>query len=99
MRKKGIAENVSKNVQGGIIDPEVVDFSKRLDQKGGRKVPFITIKMLEGRSHEVKRKLMEKITQAVTETLQVDADRVHIFLEDLKADHYARGGKLISENK
>lgn len=74
-----------------------VDFAKIDAVKGGRKVPFITIELLEGRTHEQKKELMEKITSVVTETLNVPADRVFIFIEDLKADHYARGGVFASE--
>jgi len=62
-------------------------------------MPFITIEMVEGRTPEQKRELVEKITKVVSETVNVPADRVFIFLEDLKKDHYAKGGKLLSDEK
>lgn len=60
-------------------------------------MPFITIEMIEGRTPEQKRKLMEGITNLVVETLDVPADKVFVFIEDLKKDHYARGGKFASD--
>lgn len=62
-------------------------------------MPFITIEMIEGRTPEQKRKLMEGITNLVMETLDVPADKVFIFIEDLKKDHYARGGKFVSDTE
>jgi 4-oxalocrotonate tautomerase len=60
-------------------------------------VPFITVKMLEGRNKEQKRKVVEGITRVIMEACEVTADRVYIFLEDLPKDHYARGGVIFSE--
>lgn len=62
-------------------------------------MPFITIEMIEGRSPEQKRQLMEGVTKLFTETLQIPEDRVFIFFEDLKKDHYARGGKFVSDTE
>ncbi|CCQ94336.1 putative enzyme [[Clostridium] ultunense Esp] len=60
-------------------------------------MPFITIKMLEGRSPELKKELVEKVTAVVAETLAVPKDRIHLFLEDMKPDTYGHGGVLASE--
>jgi len=60
-------------------------------------MPFVTIEMVEGRTPEQKRELVEKITKVVMETVDVPAERVYVFLEDLKKDHFASGGKLRSE--
>ncbi len=62
-------------------------------------MPFITIEMIEGRTIEQKRELVEKITKVVSETVQVPPEKVFIFLEDLKKDHYAKGGKLIMDQE
>lgn len=62
-------------------------------------MPFITIKMLEGRTPEMKKELMERVTQVVSETLSVPKDRIYLFLEDMKADTYAHGGVFASERK
>jgi len=57
-------------------------------------MPFITVKMKEGRTLEQKRELVEKITKVVAETVNVPPERIHIFIEDLKKDGYAHAGKL-----
>ncbi len=57
-------------------------------------MPFITVKMKEGRTLEQKRELVEKITKVVAETVNVPPERIHIFIEDLKKDEYAHAGKL-----
>jgi len=57
-------------------------------------MPFITIEMVEGRTLEQKRELVEKITQVVCETVDVTPDRVYVFIEDLKKDSFAKNGKL-----
>ncbi|WP_339060843.1 2-hydroxymuconate tautomerase [Tepidibacillus marianensis] len=62
-------------------------------------MPFITIEMVEGRTPEQKRELVEKITKVVAETVNVPEERVFIFLEDLKKDHYAKGGKLLIDQE
>nr|WP_268928813.1 2-hydroxymuconate tautomerase [Microaerobacter geothermalis] len=67
--------------------------------KGSVHMPFVTIELLEGRTPEQKRELMEKITKVVCETVNVPAERVHVFIEDLKKDHYAVAGKFMSDPK
>lgn len=62
-------------------------------------MPFITIEMVEGRTPEQKRELVEKITKVVSETVNVPPERVFIFLEDLKKDHYAKNGKLLIDHE
>lgn len=58
-------------------------------------MPFITVEMVEGRSLEQKRELVEKITKVVAETVNVPEERVYVFIEDLKKDNFARSGKLL----
>jgi len=62
-------------------------------------MPFITIEMVEGRTPEQKRELVERITQVVSEVVDVPKERVFIFLEDLKKDHYAKSGKLLIDQE
>ena len=45
-------------------------------------MPFITVKVLEGKSTEQKRQLIERMTQVACETLDVDPSKVFIFIED-----------------
>ncbi|MBX6394758.1 MAG: 4-oxalocrotonate tautomerase [Alicyclobacillaceae bacterium] len=62
-------------------------------------MPFIHVELLEGRSLDQKRRLVEAITRAVAESLQISEDRVHIFLRDLKKEEYARAGKLVADEQ
>ena len=60
-------------------------------------MPLVTVKMLEGRTLEQKRAMVEKVTQAIVETLDATPDNVFIDLQDLPNDTFARNGKLISD--
>lgn len=62
-------------------------------------MPFVTIEMVEGRTPEQKRELVEKITQVVCETVNVTPDKVYVFIEDLKKDHFAKAGKLLIDQE
>ncbi|OEH86926.1 4-oxalocrotonate tautomerase [Desulfuribacillus stibiiarsenatis] len=57
-------------------------------------MPFVTVEMLEGRTLEQKRALVEKVTVAVEEAIGVPKERIHVFVKDLKKDEYAHAGVL-----
>ncbi|WP_018131712.1 2-hydroxymuconate tautomerase [Effusibacillus pohliae] len=58
-------------------------------------MPFITIEMKEGRTLEQKRRLAAEVTKVVCEICEVPADRVYVFIEDLKSDAFGKAGKLM----
>jgi 4-oxalocrotonate tautomerase len=60
-------------------------------------MPLVTIKMLEGRTLEQKRALVEKVTQAFHDVDGTAPENVMIHLQDMPRDTFARNGKLISE--
>lgn len=60
-------------------------------------MPFITIEMREGRTLEQKRKLVAEVTRVVSEIAEVPADRVYVFIEDLKNDAFGKAGKLVMD--
>ncbi|WP_374724193.1 2-hydroxymuconate tautomerase [Calidifontibacillus erzurumensis] len=60
-------------------------------------MPYVTIKMLEGRTEEQKKALAEKVTAAVSETTGAPAERIHVMIEEMPKNHLAIGGKLASE--
>ena len=60
-------------------------------------MPFITVEMIEGRTEEQKRELVQRITDVICETVDVTPDKVYVFLEDLKKDNFAKAGKLLME--
>ncbi|WP_018130563.1 2-hydroxymuconate tautomerase [Effusibacillus pohliae] len=60
-------------------------------------MPILEIKLLEGRDQEVKERLIENVTQAVSETLQVAPERIRIILYEIPSNHWAIGGKTAKE--
>nr|WP_154984328.1 2-hydroxymuconate tautomerase [Paenibacillus xylanexedens] len=60
-------------------------------------MPFITVKMLEGKTKEQKRQLIERMTEVACDTLGVEASKVFIFIEDLEKDNYGKNGKMFSD--
>lgn len=61
-------------------------------------MPIITVNMLEGRTIEKKRALVEKITEAVCEAVDAPADHVRIIINDMPTENYAVAGKLKADN-
>lgn len=60
-------------------------------------MPFITVKVLEGKTTEQKRELVQKMTKVVAESFDVDPSRVFIFIEDLAKENYGKEGQLFSD--
>ncbi|MDQ0154352.1 2-hydroxymuconate tautomerase [Robertmurraya andreesenii] len=60
-------------------------------------MPYVTVKMLEGRTEEQKKALVEKVTAAVTETTGAPVENVVVFIEEMKKNHYAVAGKRLSD--
>jgi 4-oxalocrotonate tautomerase len=60
-------------------------------------MPYVTVKMLEGRTDEQKRALVEKVTAAVSETTGASNEKIVVFIEEMSKGHYAVGGKRLSD--
>ncbi|ABO68691.1 MULTISPECIES: 2-hydroxymuconate tautomerase [Geobacillus] len=60
-------------------------------------MPYVTIKMLAGRTDEQKKALVEKVTDAVVETTGAKKENVVVFIEEMTKDHYAVAGKRLSD--
>ncbi|MFT4416988.1 2-hydroxymuconate tautomerase [Fredinandcohnia humi] len=60
-------------------------------------MPYVTVKMLEGRSEEQKKALMEKVTAVVSETTGAPTEKVVVFIEEMSKNHYAVAGKRLSD--
>lgn len=60
-------------------------------------MPFVNIKMLEGRTHEQKKELVKAITDVMVNICNAKADGTMVVIEDIPRDHWARGGTLLSE--
>lgn len=60
-------------------------------------MPFVTVKMLSGRSEEQKKALVEKVTEAVAETSGAPKENIAVFIEEMEKNHYAMGGVRMSD--
>jgi 4-oxalocrotonate tautomerase len=60
-------------------------------------MPTYHIELLEGRSVEQKRKLVQEITRVTVEVLGTSPDAVDIIITDVQRNNWATGGKLWSE--
>lgn len=66
-------------------------------KRGNPFMPYVTVKMLEGRTEEQKKALAEKVTAAVSETTGAPAEKIVVFIEEMSKNHYAVGGKRFSD--
>ncbi|WP_421382176.1 2-hydroxymuconate tautomerase [Bacillus salacetis] len=62
-------------------------------------MPYVTVKMIEGRSEDQKKALVEKVTAAVSETTGASEDKIVVFIEEMSKNHYAVGGKRLSDQE
>ncbi|TDL32995.1 4-oxalocrotonate tautomerase [Jeotgalibacillus sp. S-D1] len=62
-------------------------------------MPYVTVKMIEGRSEDQKKALVEKVTAAVVETTGAPAEKVAVFIEEMSKNHYGVGGKRLSDEE
>ena len=60
-------------------------------------MPIVTVQLLEGRTDDQKRNLIEKVTDAVAETTGAAPEKISIIIEEMKPSHYAVAGKRISD--
>ena len=59
-------------------------------------MPVVKIDMWEGRDRETKRKLIQAVTKAVSETLNVSAEHIHIILNEVPKDNWGMMGEQAS---
>lgn len=62
-------------------------------------MPIITVEMLEGRTVEQKKAMVEGITKVVCETCKCAEEAVTIVIHDMPKTNIAKAGKLMSELK
>ena len=60
-------------------------------------MPEVVVYAVKGRTHAQKKMLMQKITQAVVESFDIDAERVIVQIVEADPQHKSRGGVLYSE--
>ena len=62
-------------------------------------MPFVTVKMIEGRTLDQKRQIVAGVTKAVADACNITHDRVYVFLEDMSKEEYGRGGLLLCDKE
>ncbi|MDA1476732.1 4-oxalocrotonate tautomerase [Bacillus sp. CLL-7-23] len=60
-------------------------------------MPYVTVQMLEGRTDEQKRNLVEKVTEVVSETTGAPVEKIAVIIEEMKKENYGVAGKRISD--
>lgn len=58
-------------------------------------MPYVTVKMLAGRTDEQKKALIEKVTDVVSETTGAPAEKIVVFIDEMTKDNYGLGGKRL----
>lgn len=56
-------------------------------------MPFVRIKMLEGRSPEAKAKMTEEIRDIISKHAQAPKENIHIIFQDIHPENYLRPPK------
>ena len=60
-------------------------------------MPIALIKIIEGRSPDRKRQLIETVSQAMADSLEMPIDAVRVLLHEYPKGHWGRGGQLVSD--
>ncbi len=60
-------------------------------------MPVVIINMLEGRSKEMKRDLIKRVTDAVVESLKVKPDSVRVIINEVPKENFAVAGLPIED--
>jgi 4-oxalocrotonate tautomerase len=62
-------------------------------------MPHIQITMLKGRTIEQKRKLVERVTDAMAEEAGTPKEGIVVTIVEVEREDYARGGVLMADKK
>ncbi len=62
-------------------------------------MPTYHVEMFEGRSPELKKKLVAEVTRVTAETLGCVPDSVDIIITEVKRENWSTGGTLWSEER
>jgi len=67
--------------------------------EGEKRMPLVTIKIIEGRTIEQKRAMAKDVTEAIAKNIGCPPSAVHIDIVDLKRENLAEGGKLFIDGR
>lgn len=57
-------------------------------------MPIIQIQVIEGREKETIEHLISNVTNAVSESLHVDKERIRVLVQETPGSHWGVGGKV-----
>ncbi|ADE57357.1 MULTISPECIES: 4-oxalocrotonate tautomerase [Aminobacterium] len=60
-------------------------------------MPIVNVHLFEGRTLEQKRRLVDEVTKAICNSIEVPADAVRIILMEMERTDFAVGGVLASD--
>lgn len=60
-------------------------------------MPFINVKMLDGRTLDQKRRLVKALTDAIVEICETTPEATKVIIEEVPREHWASGGVLLSD--
>ena len=55
-------------------------------------MPIVNVKLLEGRTDDQLKDLVNEVTHAVEKTTGANKEAIHVVIEEMKKSHYAVGG-------
>lgn len=55
-------------------------------------MPIVNVKLLEGRTGDQLKDLVNEVTDAVEKTTGANKEAIHVVIEEMKKSHYAVGG-------
>jgi len=62
-------------------------------------MPLVEIHLLEGRTKEQKKALLEAVTAAVHQSIQAPLDSIRVWIQEFPSDEFMSAGILASEKK
>lgn len=63
----------------------------------GESMPFVQIYMLEGRSEEQKRAVIEKVTAAICEAVDAPPQNVRVWIHDMPNTNWGIAGRVAKD--
>lgn len=60
-------------------------------------MPIVNIELFDGRTDEMKKELMRKVSSVTAETLKIPLEHVQVILHEIARKNWSRGGVPYSE--
>jgi len=60
-------------------------------------MPFVSIRLVEGRSQQLKDEMSKRVTAAISEVLQLPKDDIWVVFEDVPAGDWYVGSTTVAE--